>query len=125
VILIPVLIIITMVFPYLKPELFSNVLLFSVYVFPMTLVAAIITGIIDGLYRFKSLTPPLLKLKIFFSSAAVILAALLFLFAGNNHIPSLLLSFGCLYFAVRLGLLGKKLLNVILPGSYPVRKPVK
>src|SRR5512133_3735012 len=35
-ILIPVLIIITMGFPYLKPELFSNVLLFSIYVFPLT-----------------------------------------------------------------------------------------
>jgi hypothetical protein len=42
---------------------------------------------------------------------------------GNNSIITLLLSLGCLFFAVRLGLLGKKLLNVILPGSYPVRKP--
>jgi rubredoxin len=127
VILIPVLILITMGFPGLKPELFSNVLLFSVYAFPLTLIAAIITGIIDGLYRFKSLNPPFLKLKIYLSSAAIILASVLFLFAkdGNYKLPSLLLSFGSLYFAVRLGLLGKKLLNVILPGSYPVRKPKK
>lgn len=127
VILIPVMLLITMGFPDLKPELFSNVLLFSVYAFPLTLIAAIISGIIDGLYRFKSLNPPLLKLKIFFSSSEIILATVLFLFAkdGNNNIPSLLLSFACLYFAVRLGLLGKKLLNVILPGSYPVKKSVK
>ncbi len=122
--LIPFLIIMTNLFPDFNNQIFSQVLLFSIYAFPLTLIAAITTGVIDGLFRFKSLAPPLLNLKIIFSSAITVLAGALFLVAkdGDNKLISLLLSFGCLYFAFRLGLLGKKLLNVILPGSYPVRK---
>ena len=123
--LIPALIIFTRLFPEVKYELFSNVLQFSIYAFPLTLIAAITTGILDGLIRFKSLAPPLLRLKIIFSSSIIVLAAAMFFVAkdGNVGILAMILSFGCLFFAVRLGLLGKKLLNVILPGSYPVKKP--
>jgi hypothetical protein len=122
--LIPALIIFTGVFPAVNSELFSNVLLFSIFAFPLTLISAFLTGILDGLVRFKSLAPPLLRLKIIFSSSIIVLAAILFFVAkdGNNGIISFLLSLGCLFFAVRLGLLGKKLLNVILPGSYSFRK---
>jgi hypothetical protein len=42
---------------------------------------------------------------------------------GNYGLATLLLSIGCLICAVRLGLLGKHLIDVILPGSYPVKKP--
>ena len=123
--LIPALIIFTGLFPGVKYELFSHVLQFSLYAFPLTLIAAISTGILDGLMRFKSLAPPLLRLKIIFSTSIIILAATMFFVAkdGNIGITVLILSIGCLFFAVRLGLLGKKLLNVILPGSYPVKKP--
>jgi hypothetical protein len=105
--------------------LFSHVLQFSIYAFPLTLIAAITTGILDGLMRFKSLAPPLLRLKILFSSSIIVLAAAMFFVAkdGNIGIISMIFSLGCLFFAVRLGLLGKKLLNVILPGYYPVKKP--
>lgn len=123
--LIPALIIFTRLFPGVKYELFSHVLQFSLYAFPLTLIAAISTGILDGLMRFKSLAPPLLRLKIIFSTSIIVLAATMFFVAkdGNIGITVLILSIGCLFFAVRLGLLGKKLLNVILPGSYPVKKP--
>lgn len=123
--LIPALIIFTGLFPGVKYELFSHVLQFSLYAFPLTLIAAISTGILDGLMRFKSLAPPLLRLKIIFSTSIIVLAATMFFVAkdGNIGITALILSIGCLFFAVRLGLLGKKLLNVILPGSYPVKKP--
>ncbi len=123
--LIPALIIFTGLFPGVKYELFSHVLQFSLYAFPLTLIAAISTGILDGLMRFKSLAPPLLRLKIIFSTSIIVLAATMFFVAkdGNIGITVLILSIGCLFFAVRLGLLGKKLLNVILPGSYPVKKP--
>ncbi|HLN54488.1 MAG TPA: hypothetical protein VK207_00775 [Bacteroidales bacterium] len=122
--LIPFMIILLTLFPDFNYHLFSHVLQFSVYVFPLTLIAAVATGVLDGLYRFKSLKPPLLKQKIFFSSAIIVLAFTLFFIAkdGDYGIVTFLLSLGCLFFAVRLGLLGKKLLNVILPGSYPVRK---
>jgi hypothetical protein len=112
------------IFPQFNRELFLHVLLFSLYAFPLTLIVAIITGVIDGLFRFKSLEPPLLKRKIAFSSALIILASVMFVIAkdGNYGIITILLSLSCLFFAIRLGLLGKKLLNVILPGSYPVKK---
>lgn len=122
--LIPFLIIFTTIVPNFNPSLFGHVIQFSIYAFPLTLIAAICTGIIDGLFRFKTLNPPLLRQKILFSSCILVLAATMFLVSkdGNYGIITLLLSFGCLFFAVKLGLLGKKLLNVILPGSYPVKK---
>jgi len=123
--LIPMLIIFTNLFPDFHKVLFTNVLKFSLYAFPLTLISAIITGMIDGLFRFKSLAPPMLRQKIIFSSGIIVLAVAMFFIAreGNNTLYALLLSLACLFFAVRLGLLGKKLLNVILPGSYPVKKP--
>jgi hypothetical protein len=124
VIMIPALIFFTKLFPDFQFEVLSNVLIFSIYVFPLTLIAAIVTGIIDGLFRFKSLTPPLLKAKIIYSSIIIVLAIALFLIAksGNYGIATIILSLGCLACAVRLGLLGKKLIDVILPGSYPIRR---
>jgi peptidoglycan/LPS O-acetylase OafA/YrhL len=104
--------------------MFTNVLVFSLYAFPLTLIAAILTGILDGLFRFKTLTPPLLRLKIIFSSIIIVLATAMFFVAkdGNYGVVTILLSLGCLFCAVRLGLLGKHLIDVILPGSYPVKK---
>lgn len=125
--IIPVLLIVTNIFPELNREMFINVLKFSLYMFPLTLIAALATGILDGLFRFKSLKPQLLKLKLVFSACIIVLAVTLFVTAkdGDNGLIPILLSLGCLYFAIRLGLLGKKLLNVILPGMYPVKRAVK
>ncbi len=125
VILIPLLLLFTRFFPTFNNDLFNHVLQFTIYAFPLALISAFFTGILDGLFRFKALTPPLLKLKIFYGSGIVVLATVMFFVAkdGNHGIVTLLLSLGCLFLAIRLGLLGKKLINVILPGSYPVRKP--
>jgi hypothetical protein len=124
VILIPLLIFSLKLFPEFNNEVFASVLIFSVYIFPLTLIGAIATGILDGLFRFKTLTPPLLRLKIIFSSVIIVLATAMFFVAkdGNYGIVTILLSIGCLFCAVRLGLLGKHLIDVILPGSYPIRK---
>lgn len=122
--LIPLLLLTVNLFPHFNHELFVHVLIFSLYAFPLTLIAAIATGITDGLFRFKSLDPPLLKRKVVFSSAIIILASVMFVISkdGNYGLITILLSLACLFFAVSLGLLGKKLLNVILPGSFPVKK---
>jgi hypothetical protein len=124
VILIPLLIFSLKLFPEFNNEVFSSVLIFSIYIFPLTLIGAIATGILDGLFRFKTLTPPLLRLKIIFSSVIIVLAGAMFFIArdGNYGTVTILLSLGCLFCAVRLGLLGKHLIDVILPGSYPIRK---
>jgi len=123
--LIPGLIIFTKLFPGIQNVLFTHVIQFSIYAFPLTLISAILTGILDGLFRFKTLTPPLLRLKILFSSIIIVLASSMFFVAkdGNYGTVTVLLSLGCLICAVRLGLLGKHLIDVILPGSYPVKKP--
>lgn len=123
--LIPGLIIFTKLFPNIQNELFTHVIQFSIYAFPLTLISAILTGILDGLFRFKTLTPPILRLKIIFSSIIIVLASAMFFVAkdGNYGIVTIILSLGCLFCAVRLGLLGKHLIDVILPGSFPVKKP--
>ena len=124
VILIPLMLFSTMLFPDFNRDIFTSVLKFSIYIFPLTLIAAIITGVIDGLFRFKTLTPPILRLKIILSSVIVVLAGTMFFVAkdGNYGLLTIILSLGCLFCAVRLGLLGKHLIDVILPGSYPVKK---
>jgi rubredoxin len=124
VIAIPVITILINLFSDFYPELLKNVLIFSIFVFPFTLALAIITGIIDGMTRFKTLKTPLLRTKIIFSFIILALSvALHFLSGGENSlIITLILSILCLATGIRLGLWGKKLINVILPGSFPQKK---
>jgi rubredoxin len=124
VIAIPVLTIIFNLFPQFNPEILKGVLTFSVFVFPFTLAMAIVTGIIDGLTRFKTLATPLLRVKIIFSFIILGLSIAIF-FVGPNenfYILTLILSLLSLAAGVQLGLWGKKLINVILPGTYPQKK---
>jgi hypothetical protein len=124
VIAIPLLSFLTHFIPSLYPEVLSNVLTFSVVLFPFTLALAIITGVVDGLTRFKTLKTPLLRVKIIFSFIILTLSiALLFNYTNQgNNIFTTILSVLCLGCGVQLGLWGKKLINVILPGTYPQKK---
>jgi hypothetical protein len=127
VIAIPILTILTTMFKQFQPELLKNVLTFSVVVFPFTLVIAIITGVIDGLTRFKTLATPILRVKIIFSLIILTLSISMF-FVGqhdNLYILTIILSILSLGAGIQLGLWGKKLINVILPGSYPQKKGSK
>ena len=74
VIAIPVLVILTSFFKDFQPEIMKPVLVFSIFIFPFTLVLAIITGIIDGLTRFKTLATPILRVKIIFSIIILVLS---------------------------------------------------
>jgi rubredoxin len=127
VIAIPVLAIMLNLFPQFNPEIVKSVLIFSVFIFPFTLVMAIITGVIDGLTRFKTLATPLLRVKIIFSFIILGLSVALFLIAPNEnfYIWTIILSVLSLATGIRLGLWGKKLINVILPGTYPQKKGTK
>jgi hypothetical protein len=127
VIAIPILIIVANLFKQFQPEVLKNVLIFSVFVFPFTLILAIVTGVIDGLTRFKTLATPILRVKIIFSLIILSLSVALFFIApqGNLYILSIALSILSLGAGFRLGLWGKKLINVILPGSYPQKKGSK
>ena len=121
VIAIPLLVIITNLFKQFQPEILKNVLIFSVVVFPFTLILAIITGVIDGLTRFKTLATPILRVKIIFSLIILTLSVAIFFVAPESdlYILTIALSILSLGAGFQLGLWGKKLINVILPGSYP------
>jgi hypothetical protein len=127
VIAIPLLVILKSFFSSFQPEVIKNVLIFSTFIFPFTLVMAIITGIIDGLTRFKTLATPLLRVKIIFSFIILTLSIVIFFVAPNDHnyILTLILSILSLGAGFQLGLWGKKLINVILPGTYPQKKGAK
>jgi len=124
VIAIPLLAILTNFFSHFQPEILKSVLIFSVFVFPFTLILAIITGVIDGLTRFKTLRTPLLRVKIIFSLIILSLSVALFFVAPHEdkYVITIILSVLCLGAGVQLGLWGKKLINVILPGTYPQKK---
>jgi len=127
VIAIPLLAVITNLFKQLEPEILKNVLSFSVFVFPFTLILAIITGVIDGLTRFKTLATPILRVKIIFSLIILSLSVALFFVAPlkDMYILTIVLSILALGAGFQLGLWGKKLINVILPGSYPQKRGSK
>jgi uncharacterized paraquat-inducible protein A len=127
VIAIPLLAIITNLFKQFQSEMLNNVLMFSVVVFPFTLILAIITGVIDGLTRFKTLATPILRVKIIFSLIILSLSVALFFVApkSNLYLLTIGLSILSLGAGFQLGLWGKKLINVILPGSYPQKKGSK
>ena len=127
VIAIPMLIFLTKLFPGFQPEMLKNVLVFSIFLFPFPLAMAIITGVIDGLTRFKTLATPLLRVKIIFSFIILALSILLFFIAPHNHYAwlTMVISILCLAAGIQLGLWGKKLINVILPGTYPQKKGTK
>jgi hypothetical protein len=120
-------VILTNFFSGFQPEMISNVLKFSVFLFPFTLAAAILTGIVDGLTRFKTLKTPLLRVKIIFSIIILSLSVAIFFVAPKKelYILTLVLSVLSLGAGIQLGLWGKKLINVILPGTYPQKKGSK
>jgi hypothetical protein len=105
----------------------KNVLVFSVFVFPFTLLLSILTGVVDGLTRFKTLSTPLLRVKIIFSLIILTLSIALAIVAPreNYFVLTIIISILCLGAGIQLGLWGKKLINVILPGTYPQKKGTK
>ena len=127
VIAIPVLTLLTNFIPGLYPEVLKNVLIFSVSLFPFTLLLAIMTGVVDGLTRFKTLRTPLLRVKIIFSLIILSLSVILYFVAHDEkpYILTIVVSLLSLGAGVQLGLWGKKLINVILPGTYPQKKGSK
>lgn len=120
----PMLIIFHWIFPSFQDVIVQSVISFSVYMLPLSLIASTISGIIDGMTRFKTLKTPLLQSKIIYSLVILVLSFSQWYttLEGVYNWPTMLVSifiFGC---AVKLGLMGKALLNVILPGKYVPRK---
>jgi len=125
--LVPLLIIFHHLFPDFEPTVIHSVIAFSVYLFPFTLVLSAISGYADGLVRFKTITTPLLLKKIILSVIIITLAAIQVIVFRKESYPwyFLLLSLGSLATAVQLGMLGKHLIDVILPGTLVLRSGKK
>ena len=123
----PALIIFHLIFPDFQETIIHSVINFSVFALPFSLILSFISGLVDGITRFKTLRTPLLKSKIIFSSAILILASIqLIIFTPSEYTwITVLLSLAALGCAVKLGLLGKHLIDVILPGTYVPRKKKK
>ncbi len=123
---IPLLLAVHLIAPNFNPVDFVSIIKFSILIFPLTLIGAFISGIIDGLTRFKTLDTPLLKSKIYYSIAILLISIVMFvkeLVRPEDYtIIDLILASAALFFAVKLGRMGKQLLNVILPGKYQRRK---
>ena len=122
--LIPILIIFHFIFPDFQETIVHSVINFSIFALPFSLILSFISGLVDGITRFKTLRTPLLKAKIIYSSSIVIISFIqLIVFTPSVYtwvtILLALAAFGC---AVKLGLVGKHLIDVILPGTYVRRK---
>jgi hypothetical protein len=121
------LIIFHLIFPHFHEVIVHSVINFSVFALPLSLVLSFISGLVDGITRFKTLRTPLLKSKIIFSSLILVLASIqLIIFTPSEYTwITVLLSLAALGCAVKLGLIGKHLIDVILPGTYVPRKKKK
>ncbi|PCH67665.1 MAG: hypothetical protein COC06_10980 [Bacteroidales bacterium] len=125
--LIPLLLVSLWLFPNYHPEKVRIIAEFLIIFLPLALVLAFITGIVDGITRFKSLKPPLLRNKIIYSVILLLISGVLLylMMHSQSHMLLLLVGLIGLGFAVVLGLIGKSLLNVILPGKYPQKRVQK
>ncbi len=120
--ILPLLIVGKMMFPGFYGQEIQAVVCFLILVLPLTAVAAIISGLIDGGTKLKTLTTPALIKKA--SAAFAFLTftginaaiVLLYGFHAGTQIFVLAGSLGALVCAVLLGMMGKKLIEAILPG---------
>jgi len=123
----PLLIIFHLLFPDYQETIVHSVINFSIFALPFSLILSFISGLIDGITRFKTLRTPMLRSKIIFSSSILVLTFIqLFIFTPGIYTwINILLSFAALGCAIKLGLVGKHLIDVILPGTYVPRKKKK
>ena len=118
----PGLVVFAMLFPTFYAAELTAVIFFTTLVLPVSVVGAIISGLIDGKMKFKRLTTPLIVRKIVLGASLLIVSAvnaaviLVGGFQSGTQFVVLLLGAGCLACAVMLGMAGKKLILPILPG---------
>lgn len=120
---IPLLILTIWLAPEFFPETLPRVLDFIIVLYPLSIIAALMSGFLDGIVRFKTLNTPLLIRKILAGAAVTMASFVMFAIHTPDYYSPLLfiLSLFCLGNSVFLGLWGKKLLDVILPGALILR----
>jgi rubredoxin len=115
-----------LIFPNFYPEVLLGTATFTAVLFPVTVLAAFLSGLIDGKLRFKSVTTPILMKKIIYSS--IMFAASIFtpiiVSGGIDSFRSRLLLLVCgaiaLACAIFLGHAGKRLMNIGMGGAVKV-----
>ena len=113
-------------FPQFYPEVLISTAIFTAVLFPFTVLGAFLSGLIDGKLRFKSVTTPILKKKIIYSS--VMFAASLFTpfiaWGGIYDLSARLWLLVCgsvaLFCAIMLGHAGKRLMNIGMGGAVKI-----
>ena len=121
--LLPLLVLARIVLPAFHGEQLETVINFIVLLLPLSAMGAITTGLIDAKVKLKRLRNPAPLRKIIVGNLLLVLslAAAAVVFSGVfdpriTRYVLLLLSTASLGCAVLLGMMGKKLINAILPG---------
>jgi rubredoxin len=117
----PFIILTFFIWPVAAFDLLITVKVLAIFM-PLTVLAAIICGLIDGRVRFKKLSTPLLKKKIIIGSLLFIFSIGLALGALTNttslegRLCLLVFSLACIACEIILAQMGKTMMNAKLPG---------
>ncbi len=120
--ILPPLILANLLFPAFYGQELVAVISFTTLVLPLTSMGAVASGLFDAKLKLKRLGTPALIRKIAAGSALLLISAanaLIVAFQGfrpQTRIYVLALSLACLVCAVLLGMMGKKLIPVIMRG---------
>jgi uncharacterized membrane protein len=119
-VMIPFLLLISLLPLPFENEVLSAALVF-LYLMPLAAIAAILTGLIDGKTRFKTIKTQILKRKIVLGALLLLLSvinAIIVNTTGTEEsiIPLLIISIVCVICEVFLGNLGSSLMESRLPG---------
>ena len=118
--------IINLLNPYFHPEVLLGAAQYAAVIFPFAVLAAFISGLIDGKIRFKSVRTPVLKKKIIYGVIMLVASVFTPILALNNidelKTKLLLLLAGgvALICGIVLGHAGKKLMNIGLGGGMKI-----
>ena len=119
-------IILNLIMPNFFPEILMGATIYSAVIFPFVVLAAFISGLIDGKLRFKSVLTPILKKKIIYSSIMLVASGFtpfLALKGIEDTQTKLLLLLCCaiaLTASIILGHAGKRLMNIGMGGAVKI-----
>jgi rubredoxin len=108
----------------LRNTMFSGIKVLAFFL-PFSVIAAFFTGLVDGKLRFKKLSPPHLKRKIFVGTLFIIFSSALFLSSflcepETGAVWGILLGCACILCSMLLGKTGEKLMYAIMPGDMKI-----
>jgi rubredoxin len=115
-----------LIFPNFVPEVLLGTARFTAAIFPFVVFAAFLSGLIDGKLRFKSVTTPILKKKIIYSSIMFVASIFTPFLAWNGidetNTKVLLLIAGTIAIicGIVLGHAGKGLMNIGMGGAVKI-----